>query len=117
MLCLLSVIAATAQQKYITHDMMMPSDQVFPFFDGHFVWWNDSTVTYVSYYQDRDSVRTSWRRIDFLMRDDLETHRRLDSLISELNWHSYQAINDTICSRLAPTRSKPKAKITLKTHP
>lgn len=60
-----------------------PHADQYPLFDGKYVWWNDTTMTYVSHY-DKDSIRTLYKRVDFLMRDDLETHRRLDSLIGEM---------------------------------
>jgi hypothetical protein len=70
----------------IVHDpFLSPKGVQYPFFDGHYVWWNDSTLTYVSYY-DQDSLRSLYKRIDFLMRDDLDTHRRLDSLVIMLSF-------------------------------
>lgn len=83
LLCIVGCMTVKGQTKMITHDMFAPRGVPYPFFDGHFVWWNDSTITYVSHY-DNDSVRTLYQRVKFIMQDDLDTHRRLDSLIASM---------------------------------
>jgi hypothetical protein len=79
---MLSMSTVKAQYKFVTHYMRWDSTHpAWPYWDGNYVWWDDSTVSYVPTIYHGDTAIAFKNQIDFLMRDDLETHRRLDSLI------------------------------------
>lgn len=83
--------ATTAQSKMkIDWERMGTPHPPMPFYMSPYIWWDDSTVTYLpmptsGYWHDStiDSHRL-YMQLNFLINDDLETHRRLDSLISVL---------------------------------
>lgn len=82
---LLAGMSGRAQNKFVSHDMHMGTPHpAYPFYSSPYVWWNDSTVTLLMTYRSSDTIGNLQFRIDFLLRDDLETHRRLDSLINEI---------------------------------
>jgi len=88
---MLAGMAGKAQYKFVTHDMRMGVPHPgYPFYLDRYIWWNDSTVSLLNF-DERDTVKTLQIQMSFLLHDDLETHRRLDSLIFEMRQVKYVA--------------------------
>jgi hypothetical protein len=76
-----AAFTANAQYKFVTHDMGVgPGHPPFPFYWKPYIWWNDTTVTALGSW-NQDTVRNLQIQFEWVIKDDLETHRRLDSLI------------------------------------